>query len=543
MTATTSPAVDTAGTITRRHDLDALRAIAMLLGIVLHAALSFATIPWTVKDARQSGLFDVLFAGIHGFRMPLFFMLSGFFTAMLWRKRGLGGLIKQRLKRIALPLLIGCFSIVPTMWAVGYLVTRPSQSDAPEAKVWEAVANGDTQRVRQAIESSEIEVSAVSADSGATLLTVAVFLGHTDMVEMLVDQGADVRQRNRDEGTALHSAAFVGRAQAAAILLRAGADPDAIDVNGQTPKDLLNLDFGTTNFIATSYGLPLEEETLKAGRAAIAKQLDVKDYLGSGTAAESSPLAALLFQMPVFMHLWFLAFLCWLVGAFVIYVPLRRMLKLDLMPRWSVCSPISLLWLIPLTMLPQSFMQSVAFGPDPSIGLLPIPSVLLYYAVFFFFGAIYWDIGDTDGRLGRGWMISLPLALLVVFPIGFDVVTGSFGVVPEIQGETLNSLTGNFLQATFTWLMIFGSIGLCRQLLSRENKRMRYISDSSYWLYLAHLPLVVLTQWLVKDLPVPAVVKFAGITVAVSALLLVTYEYGVRYTIIGRTLNGPRQRS
>ena len=30
---------------TRRHDLDALRAIAMLLGIVLHAALSFAPIP------------------------------------------------------------------------------------------------------------------------------------------------------------------------------------------------------------------------------------------------------------------------------------------------------------------------------------------------------------------------------------------------------------------------------------------------------------------------------------------------------------------
>jgi peptidoglycan/LPS O-acetylase OafA/YrhL len=29
----------------RRHDLDALRAIAMLLGIVLHAALSFAPIP------------------------------------------------------------------------------------------------------------------------------------------------------------------------------------------------------------------------------------------------------------------------------------------------------------------------------------------------------------------------------------------------------------------------------------------------------------------------------------------------------------------
>ncbi|MFC1759550.1 hypothetical protein ACFL2H_12425 [Planctomycetota bacterium] len=43
----------------RRHDLDALRAIAMLLGIVLHAALSFAPIPWVVQGSQQSGLSSV----------------------------------------------------------------------------------------------------------------------------------------------------------------------------------------------------------------------------------------------------------------------------------------------------------------------------------------------------------------------------------------------------------------------------------------------------------------------------------------------------
>lgn len=67
----------------------------MLLGTVLHAALSFSTIPWTVKDSQQGEFYNLLFAAIHGFRMPLFFMLSGFFTAMLWRKRGLGALVRQ----------------------------------------------------------------------------------------------------------------------------------------------------------------------------------------------------------------------------------------------------------------------------------------------------------------------------------------------------------------------------------------------------------------------------------------------------------------
>ena len=35
----------TASGITRRHDLDALRAFAMLLGIALHAVLSFTSEP------------------------------------------------------------------------------------------------------------------------------------------------------------------------------------------------------------------------------------------------------------------------------------------------------------------------------------------------------------------------------------------------------------------------------------------------------------------------------------------------------------------
>jgi peptidoglycan/LPS O-acetylase OafA/YrhL len=72
---------------------------------------------------------------------------------------------------------------------------------------------------------------------------------------------------------------------------------------------------------------------------------------------------------------------------------------------------------------------------------------------------------------------------------------------------------------------------------------LRYISDSSYWLYLIHLPLVILAQWLVRDLQVPAFLKFAAITIVISAFLLLTYEYGVRYTVIGRLLNGPRTRT
>jgi hypothetical protein len=68
----------------------------MLLGIALHAGLSFATVPWIVQDSRQEEWFTLFFEAVHGFRMPLFFLVSGFFTAMLWRRRGVRSLLKQR---------------------------------------------------------------------------------------------------------------------------------------------------------------------------------------------------------------------------------------------------------------------------------------------------------------------------------------------------------------------------------------------------------------------------------------------------------------
>lgn len=531
------------GGVQRRHDLDALRGIAMLLGIVLHAALSFAPIPWSVSDTQQSDYFLVLFAAIHGFRMPLFFLISGFFTAMLWRKRGFGGLVKQRFQRIFLPLVIGCLTIVPSMWAVGMLVS-PTPKDSSESQFFDAVAVGDSDLIGEAIDSKALAIDALHPGSGATLLTVATFYGHPETVQMILNKGADVNQANADSGTALHVAVFMGRAESAKRLVAAGANLDAKDASGKTPKDNLKIDFGTTNFIAKMYGLTLDEDELKSGRAEIAQLLGADPstaLVGVSSLPGGEVLYGLLFQFPIFMHLWFLAFLCWLVAGFAGYAFLAKAITFRRLPKWLFCSSINLFLLVPLTMIPQSFMTPHLFGPDASIGLLPIPSVLGYYAIFFFFGVIYWDLDDRDGRLGRRWYVMLPLALLVVLPIGLEATSGTFGFLPIDSAKTMKPLLSNFFQALFVWLMVLGSIGMFRALFWRRSKTMRYVSDSSYWLYLAHLPLVVLAQCMVKDSPVPAMVKFVGITVVVSALLLLSYEYLIRYTIIGSLLNGPRE--
>jgi hypothetical protein len=92
----------------RHHELDAARAAAMLLGVFFHAAISFMATPmgWAVQDGSTHLGVDAFAWLVHAFRMPVFFLLSGFFSRLLVEKRGLDGFLKQRLRRIGLPFLI-----------------------------------------------------------------------------------------------------------------------------------------------------------------------------------------------------------------------------------------------------------------------------------------------------------------------------------------------------------------------------------------------------------------------------------------------------
>jgi peptidoglycan/LPS O-acetylase OafA/YrhL len=72
---------------------------------------------------------------------------------------------------------------------------------------------------------------------------------------------------------------------------------------------------------------------------------------------------------------------------------------------------------------------------------------------------------------------------------------------------------------------------------------MRYVSDSSYWLYLAHLPLIMIAQWFVRDWSLSPFLKFPLVCAGVTLVLLLSYQLFVRYTPIGTFLNGPRRRA
>jgi len=99
-----------------------------------------------------------------------------------------------------------------------------------------------------------------------------------------------------------------------------------------------------------------------------------------------------------------------------------------------------------------------------------------------------------------------------------------------------------FLQTLYAWCMTFACLGMFRSLLTRENRTIRYVSDSAYWLYLAHLPLILGAQIIVQGWPGPAVLKCLLLTLAITAFLLLVYDQAVRYTWLGTLLNGPRTK-
>ncbi|QDV07499.1 Glucans biosynthesis protein C [Planctomycetes bacterium Poly30] len=94
---------------TRIHYMDNLRALAMLAGVVFHAALAHSPLLhsyWPTADTGSSEVVDVVAWFFHLFRMPLFFVVAGFFAALLVGRGGLAGLFHNRLARVGRPLIV-----------------------------------------------------------------------------------------------------------------------------------------------------------------------------------------------------------------------------------------------------------------------------------------------------------------------------------------------------------------------------------------------------------------------------------------------------
>jgi peptidoglycan/LPS O-acetylase OafA/YrhL len=117
----------------RLHALDGLRAFALFLGIYFHASLSFmpGVEEWVVTDTSTSAAIWIVSGFSHLFRMSLFFFIAGYFARLVYHRKGLGYFVRDRAKRIALPLVM----FLPVMWPLLGLIWEWGAQESHKALV------------------------------------------------------------------------------------------------------------------------------------------------------------------------------------------------------------------------------------------------------------------------------------------------------------------------------------------------------------------------------------------------------------------------
>jgi glucans biosynthesis protein C len=180
------------------------------------------------------------------------------------------------------------------------------------------------------------------------------------------------------------------------------------------------------------------------------------------------------------------------------------------------------------------------FGiPTPDHGLIPNGAALVCYGVAFGFG---WLVGRQPAILqdwAKHWFSNLSLGVFCT--VVCLLLLGAAPVLTPAERGWETMLYAS-LYALAVWGWTLGLIGAAVRFMTRENAAVRYVADASYWIYIVHIPVLLVLQAAVQPLDLPWVAKFP-MTVGISfAIMFVSYELFVRYSWIGAILNGRKLR-
>ncbi|MEK7406732.1 MAG: acyltransferase family protein [Acidobacteriota bacterium] len=242
------------------------------------------------------------------------------------------------------------------------------------------------------------------------------------------------------------------------------------------------------------------------------------------------------------MHLWFLQYLVYLSIAALMAMPIlespvaRRFREAS--GAWFRRAVLSD-WRAVVFALPTlATMCLLKYGIlEAPQDLAPDGQNLLAYGVFYFFGWALYAHRDLLAELRQGAWTAMAAGVAASGANAW-FAAGQLAILPATNTPLIlgTAATG----ALACWFLIFGFIGLFLRYLSRPSVVFRYLSDSAYWLYLIHPPLLVVLQMAVGAMPWSAHLKAAFVLLAATPLLLLSYHFLVRPTWLGALLNGRR---
>ncbi len=251
-------------------------------------------------------------------------------------------------------------------------------------------------------------------------------------------------------------------------------------------------------------------------------------------AASKDPEAAKSSTPYTTMHLWFLYYLLMfsLIGAVGSRLTL---LKFDWLfqRKW-------LLALAPLALVPGVLGGGLPIAAPESF--IPTWWPFAYYGLFYWAG---WQLFGREALLDRlqPWLwLLITTSLLLFVPHYYLLPLLDVEMIKNAaESRTANpTLFESVLASYLSVLMTLSALLVGQRFLARSNAWLKFCADSSYWVYLIHLPIVLFLQTLLIPIAMPVFVKLVLVILVTWLFCLATYVVFVRYTPIGWVLNGKR---
>lgn len=234
------------------------------------------------------------------------------------------------------------------------------------------------------------------------------------------------------------------------------------------------------------------------------------------------------------MHLWFLYYL--LMFSMIAVVASRwTWLKFDWLfqRKW-------LLAFSPLLLVPGVMGGGLPVAAPESF--IPTWWPFAWYGLFFWAG---WQLFGREVLLDRlqpsCWWLLLASILLFV-PHYYLLPVLDIQLIQRVAESGVptpglfESVVASYLAVL--WTLVALLVG--QRLLARPNAWLKFSADSSYWVYLIHLPIVLFLQIVLIPAEWSVWVKLFLVTWGAWFFCVATYVVFVRYTPIGRMLNGKR---
>ena len=227
-------------------------------------------------------------------------------------------------------------------------------------------------------------------------------------------------------------------------------------------------------------------------------------------------------------HLWFLYYL---IIFYIITLFLKKIIF-----KIQVNSIFKLVFIgILISVISMFFMKR--WVVDNPLTLVPEIPALVHYYLFFILGILANktplltnDIKQKSKYLLRGGLLF-----------------GLTAIVPQLWFENtdleyflLIKLAAILLSCFAIYFLVFGLWGYFMRLKLKDSKVLRYVTDSSYWVYISNMPIVVIIQIILIPCDIPVFLKFMISFFGAFIISMFFYEYFVRYTFIGKFLNGKK---